>query len=68
MVKRVNAVRAVGASVAGAGAGAVATVCALPYLRQIDPLGLTPVVLVSLVGGFVLGWYVRARSNSEGRE
>jgi len=57
--------RGVAASVFGAVLGTVGTIAALPYLRQIDPLGLSPVILISLMGGFVLGWYVRGKAAAE---
>jgi hypothetical protein len=47
--------------VAGAGlaVGLAGAVSLLPWLRQVDPLGLTPVVSVSFLGGAAFGWYVR---------
>ena len=52
---------AVALALAGAATGWLIATTAMPYLRQVDPLGLTPVVLVSVLGGYVLGWYLRGR-------
>ena len=57
--------RAIVATVVGAVVGGTAVALALPYLRRVDPLGLTPVILISLLGGFVLGWYLRGRAGAE---
>ena len=57
--------RRVGVSVAFALAGAVTgglgATLAMPLIRQIDPLGLSPIILISVVGGIALGWYLRGR-------
>lgn len=58
--------RRVGVSVAFALAGAVTgwlgATAAMPLIRQIDPLGLSPVVLISVMAGIVPGWYLRGRA------
>jgi hypothetical protein len=53
---------AVALALAGALTGGLITVAAAPYLRQVDPLGISPVVLISVLGGFALGWYLRGRA------
>lgn len=58
--------RAAVVTVVGAGVGAAGTTLALPLLRRVDPLGLSPVVLISLAGGFALGWYIRGRADGAG--
>jgi hypothetical protein len=56
------ALRRAGAlAAAGAITGGLAVTAAMPYIRQADPLGLTPVILISILGGFALGWYIRGR-------
>ena len=62
MTRGRNGVRVAAVSAVGAGLGAAGTTLAVPYLRQLDPLGLSPVVLISLAGGFVLGWYCRGKA------
>src|SRR5262249_54585851 len=53
---------AVALSLAGAVTGWLITAAAVPYLRQVDPLGLSPVVLISAAGRYALGWYLRGRA------
>ena len=43
----------------GAFAGWWATVVMRPYLRAIDPIGYSPIILICLLGGMVLFWYLR---------
>ena len=52
---------AIAHAVCGAIIGGIAVTALLPYLRQVDPYGLSPVVLISLMGGTALGWYLRDR-------
>ena len=66
MADRRGTMRAVAMILAGTGLGAAVTILALPYLRRVDPLGLSPVVLISLAGGFVLGWYIRGTTAANG--
>lgn len=47
---------------AGAVTGGVVTTAMMPYIRQADPLGLSPIVLISILGGGALGWYLRGRA------
>jgi hypothetical protein len=47
---------------AGALAGGVAAAALIPYLRQMDPLGLSAIGLISLIGVTSLGCYVRGRT------
>jgi hypothetical protein len=58
--------RPVGVSVAFALAGAVTgwlgVTTAMPLIRQVDPFGLWVVVLISVMGGIALGWYLRGRA------
>ena len=55
--------RRVGVSVAFAGAvtGWLGVTTAMPLIRQVDPLGLSPIILISVMGGIALGWYLRGR-------
>ena len=53
---------AVALTLAGAVTGGLITVAIAPYLREVDPLGISPVVLISVLGGFALGWYLRGRA------
>jgi hypothetical protein len=46
---------------AGAIFGGMVVTALLPILRHIDPLGLSPIVLISVIGGGALGWYLRGR-------
>ena len=61
--------RRVGVSVAFALAGAVTgwlgVTTAMPLIRQADPLGLSPIILISVMGGIALGWYLRGRAELE---
>jgi hypothetical protein len=56
--------RRVGVSVAfaftGAVTGGLGAIMVMPLIRQVDPLGLSPIILIS-VGGIALGWYLRGR-------
>ena len=58
--------RRVGISVAFAVAGAITgwigVTTAMPLIRQVDPFGLSPVILISVMGGIALGWYLRGRA------
>lgn len=58
--------RRVGVSVAFAIAGAITgwigVTAAMPFIRQVDPLGLSPVILICVMGGIALGWYLRGRA------
>lgn len=49
-------------ALAGLVTGLIGTTAAMPLIRQVNPLGLTPVVLISVMGGLVLGWYLRGRA------
>jgi hypothetical protein len=42
----------------GALVGWGATVVMRPYLRAIDPIGYSPIILICLLGGMVLFWYL----------
>ena len=53
---------AVALALAGAATGWFLAATAMPYLRQVDPLGISPVVLISVLGGCALGWYLRGRT------
>jgi hypothetical protein len=43
----------------GALAGWSITVAMMPYLRAIDPIGYTPILLIGVLGGVVLFRYIR---------
>jgi hypothetical protein len=52
-------------ALAGAVTGGIITRAAMPYIKQIDPLGILPVVLISVLGGFALGWFLRGRTEPD---
>jgi hypothetical protein len=58
--------RRVGVSIAFAVTGAITgwlgVTAAMPLIRQVDPLGLSPVILMCVTGGVALGWYLRGRA------
>ena len=49
-------------TVAGAVTGGLGVTTAMPLIRQVDPLGLSPIILISVTGGIALGWYLRDRA------
>jgi hypothetical protein len=48
----------------GACTGWWATAAMRPYLRAIDPIGYSPIILICLLGGMVLFWYLRRCSQA----
>jgi hypothetical protein len=48
----------------GAFAGWWTTAVMRPYLRAIDPTGYSPIILICLLGGMVLFWYLRRCSQA----
>lgn len=54
-----GAATAVAVSVVSAGLAAAGMILLLPWLREVDPLGLSPVVLIAFGGGLILGWIGR---------
>ena len=48
----------------GAFAGWWATAVMRPSLRAIDPIGYSPIILICLLGGMVLFWYLRRCSQA----
>ena len=53
---------AVAFTLAGAVTGWLGVTTAMPLLRQVDRFGLSPIILISVIGGIVLGWYLRHRA------
>jgi hypothetical protein len=45
----------------GAVVGGLSVKAVMPTLRAIDPIGITPVVLIATAGVAVLWWYLRGR-------
>jgi hypothetical protein len=43
-------------SMAGAAIGGLASVALMPALHTVDPLGLSPIILIGMYGGVALGW------------
>ena len=56
---------AIAYGLAGAMTGGFAISALMPFLRQIDPLGLSAVALINLMGGTAFGWYLRGRTVSD---
>ena len=58
-------------SIASAACGAFvgwwATAVMRPFLRAIDPIGYSPIILICLLGGMVLFWYLRRCSQARVR-
>jgi hypothetical protein len=52
----------------GAVVGGLVVKAGMPALRAVDPIGVTPVVLIATGGIAVLGWYLRGRLFHPGRE
>jgi hypothetical protein len=52
----------IGLGLAGAITGWLVITAAMPHLRRIDPLGFSPVVLITILGVAALGWYLRGRA------
>jgi hypothetical protein len=57
----------IAAAACGAFAGWWATAVMRPYLRAIDPVGYSPVILICLLGGMVLFWYLHRCSQARVR-
>jgi hypothetical protein len=58
---------AIAAAACGAFAGWWAQAVVRPYLRAIDPVGYSPIILICLLGGMVLFWYLRRCSQARVR-
>jgi hypothetical protein len=57
----------IAAAACGAFAGWWAQAVVRPYLRAIDPIGYSPIILICLLGGMVLFWYLRRCSQARVR-